>query len=79
MTAADTVERAASSSFPLGVKCNHCLRRSLLDARELRRKFSGERPLSSLRFRCERCGGRDVLLEQFWSRGSVTRFMRSDD
>ena len=79
MTAPDTVERAASSSFPLGVKCNHCLRRSLLDARELRRRFPGERPLSSLGFRCERCGGRDVLLEQFWSRGSVTRFMRSDD
>jgi hypothetical protein len=42
----------------------------------LKAKFNKPRLLSSLKFRCERCGARDVDLEKFWSKSSVTRFMR---
>jgi hypothetical protein len=75
----ETVQSVASSGFPLGVKCNHCLHRSLLGPRDLGVGADKPRLLSSLRFRCRRCGRRDFHLQLFWSRGSVTRFMRSDD
>jgi hypothetical protein len=75
----DTTASIARSGFPLGVKCNFCLHRALLDEKALGMKFDKPRLLSSLRFRCSRCGGHDVHIEKFWSRSSVTRFMRSDD
>ena len=75
----ETTATIAASGFPLGVKCSHCLHRALLDEKALREKFATPRLLSSLRFKCARCGGCSVHLEKFWSRSSVTRFMRSDD
>jgi hypothetical protein len=75
----DSTTSIARSGFPLGVKCNFCLHRALLDEKALAAKFEKPRLLSSLRFRCSRCGSHDVHLEQFWSRSSVTRFMRSDE
>lgn len=75
----DSTTTIAGSGFPLGVKCNRCLHRALLDEKALRARFDMPRLLSSLRFQCTRCGGHSVHLEKFWSRSSVTRFMRSDD
>lgn len=75
----DTAHTIVVSGFPLGVKCNHCLHRALIDAKALKARFDKPRLLSSLRFRCQRCGGRNVQLQKFWSRSSVTRFMRSDE
>jgi hypothetical protein len=75
----ESVRSIAASGFPLGVKCNFCLHRALLDEKALQARFDKPRLMSSLRFRCTRCGKRDFHLEKFWSRASVTRFMRSDD
>jgi hypothetical protein len=75
----DTTTSIARSGFPLGVKCNFCLHRSLLDVKALGAELDKPRLLSSLRFKCTRCGGRDVHIEKFWSRSSVTRFMRKDE
>jgi hypothetical protein len=75
----DTIATIARSGFPLGVLCNFCLHRALLDGKALQAQFDEPRLLSSLRFKCTRCGSRDVHVEKFWSRSSVTRFMRRDD
>lgn len=75
----DSTHGVASSGFPLGVKCNFCLHRSLVDGKELKAKFPQPRLLSSLRFKCRRCGSVNFHLELFWSRASVTRFMRADE
>jgi len=75
----DTTSSIGRSGFPLGVKCTFCLHRALLDEKALQARFDTPRMLSSLRFRCSRCGGHSVQIEKFWSRSSVTRFMRSDE
>jgi DNA-directed RNA polymerase subunit RPC12/RpoP len=74
----DSVQRVAASGFPLGVTCRHCLHRVLVDCRALAKKLAQPRLLSSLKFRCERCGGRAVDLDLFWSPASVKRFLRPD-
>lgn len=79
MEPTDSTVTVARSGFPLGIKCLHCLHRSLLDEKALQARFEKPRLLSSLRFKCGRCGGRNIHLQTFWSRSSVTRFMRSDE
>jgi len=63
---------------PLGVMCNFCLHRSLVDFGDLIEKHGLMRKLSDLRFRCSKCGRRDFIAETFARRGDVTRFMRRD-
>jgi len=66
------------SHYPLGVMCNFCLHRSLVDFGELIEKHGLMRKLSDLRFKCTKCGRRDFHLETFGHRSAVTRFMRRD-
>jgi ketosteroid isomerase-like protein len=57
MDPTETVQRLADNGWPLGVKCAHCLRRALVDTRELAAKAGKPRLVSSLKFRCTQCGG----------------------
>ena len=75
----DSIQSVATSGFPLGVKCNFCLRRTLLDAKDLTAKYPKPALLSALKFKCTKCKRRDFHIQLFWSRSSVTRFMRADD
>jgi hypothetical protein len=75
----DSTQTLRKGSFPLGVKCRFCLARALISKEELEQRFPQPRLLSSLKFRCKRCGRHEVDLHTFWSPGSVKRFLRSDD
>lgn len=50
------------------MRCRHCFHRALLDGETLAAKFKRPRLLSSVWFRCTRCGSREVDLEKFWSK-----------
>lgn len=74
----DTLAHLMHTSLPLGVVCNGCLHRALIDVRALADKVGLHKPVRSIKFRCTKCRRRDVEVQSFWSPGSVRRFMRPD-
>lgn len=66
------------SGKPLGVLCERCNHRSLIEFSTLIAKHGLMRKLSDIRFRCTKCRGRQVQFEVFWRLGAAKRFMRRD-
>lgn len=60
---------------PLGVSCNHCLHRALIEPRRIGAREGNLKCVDTLPFRCTRCGCRDFTVHLFDEQRRVRRFM----
>jgi hypothetical protein len=66
------------SGKPLGVLCERCNHRALVEFSDLIAKHGLMRKVADIRFRCTKCRGRQVHVEVFWKPSALKRFMRRD-
>lgn len=63
------------SGVPLGVACNHCLHRALLQCETIGAHEGNVKPVDQLRLRCRKCGRRDYETVIFLDRRGAKKFM----
>ena len=64
-----------NSGLPLGISCNHCLHRALIEHHRISARGGSVQCLDALPFRCTKCGHRDFAPHVFRERRQVRRFM----
>ena len=72
-----TFDDVASSSQPIGIECDHCIRRVLVDAATIKAKRGDKRPLTESGLRCRQCSSREFTATRFHSRSRLKAFMRN--
>jgi DNA-directed RNA polymerase subunit RPC12/RpoP len=72
-----TLHDVAGSSQPVGIECNHCVRRALLNGADLQAEQDDRRTLAEAGVRCGKCGSRQFTTTRFPSRSAVHSFMRN--
>jgi hypothetical protein len=72
-----TLHDLARSAQPVGIECNHCVRRALLSRDDLRAVQGDRRTLAEAGLRCSKCGSRDFAATRFQSRSAAHSFMRN--
>ena len=73
-----TFHEAASSSYPLGIECGHCIRRVLLFAKEALKAQPGDtRKISEGSLRCAKCGSREFTAVVFDRKSEVYNYTRN--
>lgn len=72
-----TFDEVASSSWPVGIECGHCVRRVLVHVKAIRARRGDRRKLSEGALRCIRCGSRDFTASLFSSRSEAFNFTRN--
>lgn len=63
------------SRLPLGLACNHCLHRALLEPARVGAREGDLRCVDTLPFRCSKCGRRGFTAHLFRERRQLRRFM----
>jgi DNA-directed RNA polymerase subunit RPC12/RpoP len=61
---------------PLGIACQRCNHRALVEYSQLICRHGLMRKLADIRFRCRNCSSRSVEFMVFWRRSEMQRFMR---
>jgi hypothetical protein len=64
-----------NSHLPLGISCNHCLHRALIEHDRIGAWEGGTLCLDALPLRCTKCAHRDFTAHVFRERRQVKRFM----
>ncbi|SEP41575.1 hypothetical protein SAMN02990966_05937 [Rhodospirillales bacterium URHD0017] len=64
-----------NSHLPLGLSCNHCLHRGLIEPERIGAREGDLRCVDTLRFVCSKCGRREFTPHVFRERRHVKRFM----
>lgn len=64
-----------NTHLPLGVSCNHCLHRGLIEPDLIAGHEGNHRDLAMLPFRCTKCGRGEFTPHVFQERRQVKRFM----
>ena len=64
-----------NSHLPLGISCNHCLHRALIEHERIGAREGNLRCVDSLPFICSHCGRREFTPHIFRERRHVKRFM----
>ena len=75
MSASADLHDVWESRLPLGVSCNHCLHRALIEHGRICAQEGNLQCLDALPFRCTKCGHRDFAPHVFRERRQVKRFM----
>ena len=75
MSASADLHDVWNSHLPLGVSCNHCLHRGLIEPVRIGAREGGLQCLDALPFRCTKCGHRDFTPHVFRESLHVRRFM----
>jgi len=63
------------SGLPLGVSCNNCLHRSLIEPGRLGAREGSTRCIDTFHFHCTKCRQRAFTAHVFRARREVRRFM----
>jgi Zn finger protein HypA/HybF involved in hydrogenase expression len=72
-----TLHDVAVSTIPIGIECEHCMRRVEL-TREIARARAGDtRTLQEAGLHCGKCGSRNFDVMTFDSRSRMAAFMRN--
>jgi hypothetical protein len=64
------------SGQPLGVICERCNHRALIDYGTLISRHGLMRKIADIRFKCSKCRTRSVGFRVFWKRAEIHRFLR---
>ncbi|HZV06037.1 MAG TPA: hypothetical protein VE999_13245 [Gemmataceae bacterium] len=62
---------------PVGVECDHCIRRAIVSPADLKATRGDRRTLAEAGLRCGKCGSRNFSTHRFMSRGRLQAFMRN--
>jgi hypothetical protein len=75
MSASSDLHDVWKSGLPLGVVCNHCLHRALLQCETIRAHEGNLKLVDELRLKCRKCGQRDYETVIFMARRDARKFM----
>jgi DNA-directed RNA polymerase subunit RPC12/RpoP len=64
-----------NSHLPLGVSCNHCLHRALIEHDRIGARKGNVQCLDALPLLCTKCGHREFTPHVFRERRQIRRFM----
>jgi DNA-directed RNA polymerase subunit RPC12/RpoP len=67
-----------STGLPLGLACNRCLHRALIERTVIGARAGNLQCVDTLPFRCTRCGQRDFAVHLFREKRLMRRFMAED-
>lgn len=71
-----TLHEVALSTYPIGLQCRRCVRRTLLQAEDLGARLNDHRSLTEAGHRC-RCGSTDFEVEHFATPSKARGWMRN--
>jgi bacterioferritin-associated ferredoxin len=77
MSKVHTLHEAATSHYPVGVECAHCIRRALVPKDTLNASRDDHRKLSEIGLRCSKCGSREFTTTLFDTRSAAHTFVRN--
>ena len=72
-----TMHDVATSTYPVGILCDHCMHRVLMSAGSLKASRGDRRTLAEAGVHCGRCGSSRFEATLFHAPSGPTRFMRS--
>jgi len=72
-----TMHDVATSTYPVGILCDHCMHRVLMFATALTARRGDRRTLAEAGVHCGRCGSTRFEATLFHAPSGPTRFMRS--
>jgi DNA-directed RNA polymerase subunit RPC12/RpoP len=72
-----TLHELAQSRLPVGVECNHCIRRAVVSPEVLKATRCDTRTLAEAGLRCGKCGSRRFTTTRFHSRSRLKAFLRN--
>ena len=75
MSPSATLHVLRNTGLPVGLACNHCLHRALVERDAIGAHEDDVRHIESLRFLCTKCGRRDFSVHLFTERRLLRRFM----
>ena len=75
MSASADLHEVWASRRPLGIACNHCLHRGLVEHDRIGAREGNLQCLDTLPLRCSKCGQRNYTLHIFKAQRLVQRFM----
>jgi hypothetical protein len=75
MSASADLHDVWQTRLPLGIACNHCLHRALLQHDRIDAREGNLRTVDALPLRCTKCGRRAYTAHLFRERRQVKRFM----
>lgn len=72
-----TMHDVATSTYPVGILCDHCMHRALMTAGGLKARRGDRRTLAEAGVYCGRCGSTRFETMLFHAPSGPTRFMRA--
>lgn len=72
-----TLHDLAATGQPVGVECDHCIRRALVPTEALKATRGDTRTLAEAGLRCGKCGSRRFTTTRFLSRSRLKAFLRN--
>jgi DNA-directed RNA polymerase subunit RPC12/RpoP len=72
-----TLHDLAEGRLPVGVECDHCIRRAVVSPETLKATRGDTRTLAEAGLRCGKCGSRRFTTTRFHSRPRLKAFMRN--
>lgn len=72
-----TLHDVATGSHPIGIECDHCVRRVVVTAAVLNATSGDHRTLEEAGVVCGKCGSRTFSVTRFQTSGSVRSFVRN--
>jgi ribosomal protein S27AE len=72
-----TVHDVATSTYPIGVECSHCIRHVLIRPGTIGARHGDTRTLEEAGLYCGKCGSRDFTATRFHKRSAALSFVRN--
>jgi hypothetical protein len=72
-----TLHDVATTPYPIGIECDHCMRHALLTATQAKATRGDMRTLEEAGVRCGNCGSRRFSTVRFDGRSQMIAFMRN--
>ena len=72
-----TLHDVATGNHPIGIECDHCVRRVVVTAAALKAVAEDRRTLEQAGVVCGKCGSRTFSVTRFLSAASVRSFVRN--
>lgn len=72
-----TLHDVATGTFPIGIECDHCIRRVVITAAALKATAGDHRTLEQAGLVCGTCGSRRFSVTRLHTRGATRSFLRN--
>jgi Zn finger protein HypA/HybF involved in hydrogenase expression len=72
-----TLHDVATGTHPIGIECEHCIRRVVVTAAALKATPGDRRTLQEAGLVCSKCGSRSFEVTRFLSQAELRTFVRT--